>query len=1122
MLSLLRVLALVVFLLPRFTAARDSSFLAAPSLPSNYVPSLITDPDSTGFWASGMANGMPVLVRYASDGSLQATNYPSANALIQGDFVQFHALANYPDGGVIEIDSVNNLGSVQCYTRRFDAGGRLRWVVPQCGDVRDPSLYAKAIQVDGAGNIWIRNGPRIASDGLLLDRVQDDTVNGGQLVDPKSDAVYAYGCIGYAVCRLNSTSTIATIQKVTSKGIAWTVQAPQGSSTATALNDLAVGNDDNLYGYGIQLSTSGGAASLYGMSTSANGNTRWQRTFPIDVTNANVFAAAGPGGKSEVLSINFQDFLSKKQSTAPTIASISPDSTLQWQTTAGFQAPAIDPTTYFSSIWAALRAASNGDIVSALQYCDASVSPHICPLQQSRLDAAGNVLYAGKAAGSDNAGAMSFALLADSSSIAVDSTAFRRLDRYGNTLTPPQTVAAIQAASWDVAGSMARDGSAYLLSANGSTNSYAMTAYANDGTRQWTTVLTAKTERGVPIAATVVARDADVCLIGILDAAQIVQCYSRSTGTPAAPIPLAAGIPANSQRWSAAGLANGQLLVLYDAADGSTHHALLDAQLHLVHDISLLTANEAWGTTSINTNGSVLIQTAAGALVKFRTDGTRAYSITPDIKSYTLKLADDETALLSQTAPGAVIERFDATGNLLWKSVLPLLQQSSKIATRGIRFSSSDVYFYLYDSPPIVYASNTGPFSGYVVKLALSDGHMAWNSAFPYVRGSGAAVVAPPTLLLDVASQRLLLLTSLNARMRFRTLSTQDGTELAQRVESMGVENFVLHDLFLTDDGALRLINDTTDTISGSAWQVDTFLHPFAVAPPIRIDQPGIAGTWYAPYSTGQGFVLDYIAGANTVFMPWFTFAQTQANAPSGNVWYTLQGQPSPSATTVDLQMYAADSPGVFSTGKTGAKQLGTAQLSFTDCSHATLRYQFDPTTNLGTGGAISLTRLTPQTRDCLLADGSTQTAPAAAPAQGFDVRQSGSWYDPNTSGQGIELSVIPPSNGSNGLLFGAWFTYDPAGAGDDPLNQYWFTLQSELAGANSGKVTLPILQILGGTLDGMPTRNSSQVGTAVLTFSGCDKAQLDYQFADSAVAHAYAGLKSTLQLTKLGGCSPP
>jgi len=256
--------------------------------------------------------------------------------------------------------------------------------------------------------------------------------------------------------------------------------------------------------------------------------------------------------------------------------------------------------------------------------------------------------------------------------------------------------------------------------------------------------------------------------------------------------------------------------------------------------------------------------------------------------------------------------------------------------------------------------------------------------------------------------------------------------------------------------------------------------------------------------------------------MPWFTFNLTQANNPSSNAWYTLQGQPAIGATSIDLKIYVASSPGMFNSGKTGATQVGTAQLSFTDCGHGTLRYQFDPSINFGIGGVITLTRLTPQTTNCSLADGSTQTVPVTAPAQGFDVRQSGSWYDPNTSGQGVELTVVPAGNGSNGLLFGAWFTYDPAGTGDDPLNQYWFTLQGDLAAANNGKVTLPILQILGGTLDGMPTRNSSQVGTATLTFSACDHAQLDYQFASSVVAHAYAGLSGTLQLSKLGGCSPP
>jgi hypothetical protein len=291
---------------------------------------------------------------------------------------------------------------------------------------------------------------------------------------------------------------------------------------------------------------------------------------------------------------------------------------------------------------------------------------------------------------------------------------------------------------------------------------------------------------------------------------------------------------------------------------------------------------------------------------------------------------------------------------------------------------------------------------------------------------------------------------------------------------------------------------------------------------PIRVDQPGISGAWYPVYSAGQGFTLDYIAGANTVFMPWFTFTQAGLLDPAGLAWFALQGKPTSGASAVDL-VIARTEPGVFNSGSVAPVTVGNAHLNFTDCNNATLFYQFNAGTNGGAGGLITLTRLTPNTSPCVLADSSTAPAQNAnPPAQGFDARQSGSWFDPNTGGQGLEMTIIPAGNGSNGLVFAAWFTFDPAGQPDDPVHQHWFTLQGDLASAASGKVALPVYRIIGGSFDGAPTHDFSQVGHATLTMQGCATAQLDFQFDATEVTHAFAGVAGTSHLVKIGGCSVP
>ena len=315
------------------------------------------------------------------------------------------------------------------------------------------------------------------------------------------------------------------------------------------------------------------------------------------------------------------------------------------------------------------------------------------------------------------------------------------------------------------------------------------------------------------------------------------------------------------------------------------------------------------------------------------------------------------------------------------------------------------------------------------------------------------------------------------------------------------------------------MVSGVIDPASGPTFRVDAYDHADQPSAAIRLDQAGIGGAWYPVYAAGQGFTLDYIAGAQTIFMPWFTYA-IDSSGVAGLSWFALQGSVAPGATSADLVIARTD-PGSFNNGIVAGETVGTATLRFSDCASGELRYKFDPTTNSGREGLIALTRLTPSTAPCVLADGgSTPAQNANTPAQDFDARQSGSWYDPATSGQGLEFTIIPAGNGSNGLVFAAWFTFDPAGQGDDTIHQHWFTLQGDLSTAVDGKVVLPIYRIIGGSLDYWPTQNFSRVGQATLTMQGCDTAQLDYAFDSTEVTHSFAGLAGTSHLVKIGGCS--
>lgn len=282
--------------------------------------------------------------------------------------------------------------------------------------------------------------------------------------------------------------------------------------------------------------------------------------------------------------------------------------------------------------------------------------------------------------------------------------------------------------------------------------------------------------------------------------------------------------------------------------------------------------------------------------------------------------------------------------------------------------------------------------------------------------------------------------------------------------------------------------------------------------------QPGIAGAWYPVNAAGQGIVIDWIASSRTLFAPWFTYTSTATttNEPAQQRWYSLQGTVPADATRAELAIYENTGGNFDAAPATTARRVGTASLEFPSCGQATLRYRFDAGTPVVGDGAIALTRLTPRYFACRDADGSLAEAQGAASAGGFEIRQSGAWFAPATSGQGVMLTVVPGDS-----LFGAWFTYDAAERSDDPTRQSWVTLQAGLAAATGGRVTVPLYRTAGGTFDAAKTTPAStwQVGEATLSFLSCDRARLDYRFDDVEAAAPQRAKTGSIALERLGGC---
>lgn len=107
----------------------------------------------------------------------------------------------------------------------------------------------------------------------------------------------------------------------------------------------------------------------------------------------------------------------------------------------------------------------------------------------------------------------------------------------------------------------------------------------------------------------------------------------------------------------------------------------------------------------------------------------------------------------------------------------------------------------------------------------------------------------------------------------------------------------------------------------------------------------------------------------------------------------------------------------------------------------------------------------------------------------------TGSWYNPATGGQGIEIEVYPDVYAAgHGLLFGGWFTFDTTALG----GQRWYSLSGDVT-STSPSVALTISASYGGNFGQPPKIASSLVGNATLQFSDCTHGSLSYTFTDGS-----------------------
>lgn len=585
-----------------------------------------------------------------------------------------------------------------------------------------------------------------------------------------------------------------------------------------------------------------------------------------------------------------------------------------------------------------------------------------------------------------------------------------------------------------------------------------------------------------------------------------------------------------SERWRRK-LSDGWPVALRILADGRVVHVRRANEqiLRFAADGTpgAVTADAGASITVAAIDAAGRVTAVVGGVAQYRFDGTLVYRtdrLGVDFPGYPVTsdfhaIADDDGSAWifgrpvdSDGSNARGVWAVTPGGTTRWVATLPQ-RDSAKLL-----LAADAVYVLQYDGP---YATDREKTTSEVTRLDRATGAPQWHFASQdphwYVQ-AGFKVSPVGGMALATDGRSLLLAHTATLRLRLQALDALTGTRVAERFIACDERCGTPAGLALDAAGTARMALNVLDRNAGVGVAALAIDAASRAAPATRLDQPGIAGAWWSPYANGEGITFDWLPASRTLFGAWFTYSTSGGNEPSELRWYTLQANGIADGTRRLELPILETTGGNFDAGPTVApRRVGTAQVEFYDCTRGTIHYAFDAAVNEGRSGTITLSRLSPATQPCVLADGSTVPgAGAQPPANVFDAKLSGTWFDEATAGQGLQLTVQP-----NGVFFAPWFTFDPADAGNDAGRQHWFTLQGNLAEARDGVVGLVLVQTIGGAFDRVPTYNATAIGTATLRVQNCDRAELDYRFADESVAGAFRARSGTLRLTRAGGCAP-
>ncbi|MBT8059919.1 MAG: hypothetical protein KJO33_10000 [Gammaproteobacteria bacterium] len=204
--------------------------------------------------------------------------------------------------------------------------------------------------------------------------------------------------------------------------------------------------------------------------------------------------------------------------------------------------------------------------------------------------------------------------------------------------------------------------------------------------------------------------------------------------------------------------------------------------------------------------------------------------------------------------------------------------------------------------------------------------------------------------------------------------------------------------------------NDTGGVDATIAFEVtsESLDEPFVII-------PDMSAMFYDTSRNGEGFMLEVISDTRAI-MYWFTY-DTEGNQD----WYFGDGEIR--GNRILFPEVLRVSGGIFGPGfdpdQVERTPVGSADFAFADCDSGVMSWVIDRDGGPLRTGRMELSRLT-----------RVMGIPCAAiGAPVFETaRESGSWYDPQRSGEGFTIEVM-----FNNEVLAFWFSYDTEG------NRRWF-----------------------------------------------------------------------------------